>query len=102
MKIICNSCGKEFSNKEKNINHVCEQKKLNQEDIGIMAEKFVLELEVFPSEYDDYSPCKLKNLKTGKIYMDSEISKIKSMTNISSFKKLIGKKIRITSYTEII
>ena len=37
-----------------------------------------------------------------RIVIDGEVANIKYFTNIVSFGKLIGKKIRVTSYAEII
>ena len=51
----------------------------------------------------DYSKIKLVDLNSGNIYIEEAYSLLKN-TNINfiSIDKLIGKKIRITSYVEII
>lgn len=74
----------------------------DEETPAIFDKPNIVEYEVLVRAYDDYACCRLKNLQTGEQIYDEEVYQALSNTNIGSLKKLIGKKIRITSFTEII
>lgn len=103
MKYICEICGEEFTGENAEArcrNH--EAKHAREATPAIYDEPYVKEYEVLPRDPDDYSCCKLKDLRTGKILVDGEVYGRIAGTNIGSIEKLVGKKIRITSYTKII
>jgi hypothetical protein len=59
--------------------------------------------EVLPAVYGDYSEIRLRDSDTGTIYTDGAVMQLwYTNINTSVIKKLIGKKIRVISYTEII
>lgn len=68
---------------------------------AISEGKYIKEYEVLPSN-SDYSGVKLLDLNTGEVYTNPIGRLHNTNINISTVQKLIGSKIRITSYTEII
>lgn len=78
------------------------KKHIEDETPDIYDKPNIVEYEVLPPDYADYSSCRLKNLQTGREVCDGEVYQFSAHTNIGSWEKLIGKKIRITSSTEII
>lgn len=74
----------------------------DEERPAIFDKPNIVEYEVLTKAYGDYACCRLKNLHTGEQICDEEVYQTLSNTNIGSLKKLVGKKIRITSFIEII
>ena len=98
---ICEYCKKEFNSKKICENHEYECKKAITPPI--QDKPYVVEYEVLKADCDDYCSINLKDMITGKITHDDAYKLLaNSNINLISKEKLIGKKIRITSYTEII
>lgn len=103
MEYYCEKCGAKFSSEhDERAYREHMTKHLDDETPGIYEKADIVEYEVLPPEYDDYSSCRLKNLKTGREVCDGEVYQISAHTNIGLWENLIGKKIRITSFAEII
>lgn len=103
MRIICDACGREFTGPnalKQYQNHEAEHAR--QAIPPIYDDPYVREYEVLQRDYDDYSSCRLKNIRTGEVLVDGAVYNAISGTNIGDIDKLIGKKIRITSTAEII
>lgn len=103
MKFVCEICGAEFTGE--NAERQCRAHELKhaKEDMpAIHSEPFVVEYDVLPKDASDYACCQLRNVKTGKYSLDGNVYAALSNTNIGNIEKLIGKRIRITSHTEII
>lgn len=103
MGYYCEKCrAKFFGEHSERLYREHMKKHIEDETPDIYDKPNIVEYEVLPPEYDDYSCCRLKNLQTGREVCDGEVYQISAHTNIGSWEKLIGKKIRITSSTEII
>lgn len=98
--ITCSCHGYSFDTEEECLEHERQYEEKNK--TGIDSKPYIEEYEVLPEKYGDYADCRVKNSNTGRIVIDGEVANIKYFTNIVSFGKLIGKKIRVTSYAEII
>lgn len=102
MEYYCEKCGsKFFGEHSERLYREHMKKHIEDETPDIHDKPNIVEYEVLPP-CDNYSCCRLKNLQTGREVCDEEVYQISAHTNIGSWKKLIGKKIRITSSTEII
>lgn len=103
MAHLCEQCGAIFTGEhsEKRYNEHMHEHYYNDTP-AISDKKIIREYEVLPRDYDDYACCKLRDIETGKIILDGKVYDAVRHTNINLLEKLIGKKIRITTYAEII
>lgn len=100
----CRKCGKEFEGV--NAEKLCqkhEHEHCFNDTPPISKNPYVRIFEVMKPDFYDYSPIALRCLETNIVYHDDAMRQLMN-TNINPLvvEKLIGKKIRITSYAEII
>lgn len=98
---ICEICDKQFESRSACKTHEYNCKRASTPPIA--AEIYIREYEIYKADPEDYSKIKLVDLNSGTIYIEEAYSLLEN-TNINfiSIDKLIGKKIRIISYVEII
>lgn len=98
---ICETCDKQLESRSACKTHEFHCKRASTPPIG--DEIYIREYEIYKADPEDYSKIKLVDLNSGNIYIEEAYSLLEN-TNINfiSIDKLIGKKIRITSYVEII
>ena len=98
---ICEACDKQFESRSACKTHEFHCKRASTPPI--QDEIYVREYEIYKSDPEDYSQIKIVDLNSGNVYIESAYSLLKNTNiNFTSIDKLIGKKIRITSYAEII
>jgi len=69
----------------------------------INSKPYIREYEVMEPDFGDYLEIRLRDLNTGATYVDSASRYLENTDiNTSVVKKLIGKKIRITTKTQIL
>lgn len=100
MKFVCEKCGEQFDTEKQCHNH--EMAHIKAETPAIDDKLFVAEYYVMEKDYDDYACCKLQDINTGRVLIDGAVYNAIANTNINDLEKLVGKKIRITSFAEII
>ena len=77
--------------------------KHRQDKIPVIGKTpIVREFEILPMDEDDYASCRLKDLKTSSILYDGQVHNAVRNSNLFKPEQLIGKKVRLTTFAEII
>lgn len=98
---ICETCDKQFESRSACRTHEFHCKRASTPPIG--GEIYIREYEICKTDPGDYSKIKIVDLNSGIIYIEEAYSLLKNTNiNFTNIDKLIGKKIRIISYAEII
>lgn len=98
----CSKCGQEFTGEFATVH--CEKHEAEHrfnDTPAITGKPYIREYEVLKAEYGDYGSIRLK-YPSGHMIIDGAARTELSNTGINIPEKLIGKKIRITTLTEII
>ena len=104
MAYLCEICGQVFKGDHATAQYNKHMAKHRYDDTPVIRDsKRVVEYEVREPDPDDCSPIQLKDINSGSVYHNNAYDQLLNTNiNLSVVSKLIGKKIRITSYAEII
>ena len=103
MAYLCEKCGEIFKGDAGRQYEMHIEKHRFDDTPVIDHEKYIVEYDILPAEFGDYTSIRLKNVETGNLYIDDAIMQLYNTNiNTSVAEKLIGKRIRVVSYTEII